>query len=103
MSLPNVIGSINNGSSFVIVNRINGQPAYLNFGVTTSGVKYYYFGGDLQTCISNPNFPTFTMLKSGNGVAFKDQINGGFVAASSSYPYSINGQLSSFTISSCRP
>lgn len=100
MSIPNVLGSINEGDSFVITQVLNGQPTALNFAITSQGIKYYYFGADFPTVSTNPNFPIFTARKVGNGISIKDTINGGFISFSASYPYSINGTSTTIVVSS---
>lgn len=100
MSVPNVVGGITTGSSFFIANILSGAPVVLNFALTTSGVKYYYWETDVNVAVQNANFPFFTATPSGNGFTIKDMVNSGFIAWSVDYPYSINGQATTTTLNS---
>lgn len=100
MSLPNVIGGIENNDSIFLGRITNGGPSVLNFSTTIQGVKYYYWEDDINIAINNANFPFFTITKSDNGITLKDTINSGFLTFTSSYPYSINGQATKIGISS---
>lgn len=76
MSLPQVLGPINSGDSFVFVSIQNGVQYVLNGANFNSGIVYYW-ESNVSTIINSNNIPVFTVNGNLDSLLLKDNTNGG--------------------------
>lgn len=78
MSIPNLIGPVQSGSSFMFASVQNGKPFVLNAAPYQSGFVYYWEGNINTIANTNNLMPIFiTHSKTLDGLSIVDQTNQG--------------------------
>lgn len=76
MSVPQLLGPIDTGSSFMITSIQNNQPFILNAAGITGGFVYYW-ESNLTTIAASPRVGVFTAQGTLDSLVIHDDMNGG--------------------------